>query len=163
MRVEQHDGDRPVDRGLGPQLAQNDRVITTEDQRHYSCGDQRLQGGAELVSRTLGVAGRHREVPAVNYGQRGEYVDAVHRVVRPHQRRRGANSLRAEAGPGPEARGGVERGAEYGGVDPLVSRSRGERHVREVGECSHPRVAGLIWRVGGSVGHDLTICVESRR
>ena len=56
VRVEQHDADRPVHRGLGAQLAEHDRVVAAEHQRHRAGREQRGEPVGDLRRGALRVA-----------------------------------------------------------------------------------------------------------
>jgi hypothetical protein len=57
VRVQQHDGYWPMDRGLCAQLAEHDRVVATQHQRHDPSAGERAQAGVELLGGPLWFPG----------------------------------------------------------------------------------------------------------
>ena len=63
VSVEQHERHRTVHRVLGAQLAEHDRVVAAEHQRHDPGLEQRPQAGVDLLGRAQRVPGRDARSP----------------------------------------------------------------------------------------------------
>ncbi len=137
VRVEQHQRHRAVDGVLGAELAEHDRVVAAEDERHDPGLEQGAKARVDLLGRAQGVAGGHSKVTAVDERQRAEHVDAERRVIRAQQHRGRPDRLGTEARAAPKAGRGVERNPDHRGVD-VVAR---QRDVRQPGERAHAGVA----------------------
>ena len=57
VRIEQHQRDRPVHGGLRAQLAEHDRVVAAEHDRHDARAKQRLEPLRDLLGRALALPG----------------------------------------------------------------------------------------------------------
>ena len=111
---------------LGAELAQNDRVITAEDERDDARGEQRAKLLVDLLGRAQRVARGHAEVAAVDKRERPEHVDAQDGVVRAEHRRGRPDRLGSEARAAAEAGRGVERHSDHRRLD--VARHEAIRH-----------------------------------
>jgi hypothetical protein len=114
--VEQHHPDRAVLGGVGAQLAQDDRVIPADDQRHSARLEHRGQRLGDLARSPLGVARRGRDVTAVDDRQGVEHIHLERRVPAAHHQAHLAHGGRAVARAGAKAHRRVEGDAQDGDV-----------------------------------------------
>jgi hypothetical protein len=108
VRVELDERHRPVTHGERTQLGERDRVVAADRERERARRDERREPLFDPAIGSLRVSRRHREVAEVGDGERLEHVDVEDGVIGPQQRRRRPHGLGTEAGPGAEARRGVE-------------------------------------------------------
>jgi hypothetical protein len=66
VRVEQDERHRAVLAGMGAQLAEHDRVVAAQDDRHDPRVEDRRQAVGDLPQRAVDVAGRDVEVAPVD-------------------------------------------------------------------------------------------------
>ena len=136
MRVEENEAERAVHRGMRPELAEDDRVVSAETEGPRTRADDGLETLRDLRHRLLCVAGGDLDVTEIGDGEPAEDLSVLDGVVRPQHHRRRSHGLRAEPRAGTVRRPRVERNPEHGDVDAV-----GAVDERAPREGPHARVA----------------------
>ena len=148
VRVEQHQRDRAVDRGMRAQLAEHDRVVAAQHERHDAGAHDRLERRRRSGRRCA------RRCRASRRGRPGRPPTACRtRPRRAAGGRAAGRSRRARIASGPNRAPGRRLVAVSNGTPTTATSTPSSvGHVRAARERAHARVAGRLRGVGRAVG-----------
>ena len=147
MRVEVHQGERPVPPGGGPEQRQRDGVVAPDRHQPAATREQCVGARLDLAHRLLRAERRAGDVAGVHHLGLHEGQRLERRVVGAEEARALAHGGGAEAGAGPVAGAAVEGHADQCDVPAVHLVRRGQ-----AGEGGEAGEAGDRGGVGGADG-----------